>query len=90
MTTRNQPYNGHKNWTHWNVSLWLNNEEWMYHILMRAAMKAKELNAVCDKRIAIKKASWGLQASLPPKTPDGAKYSLVALQSAIKDAMEEL
>lgn len=20
-------YNGHKNWNHWNVSLWINNDE---------------------------------------------------------------
>ena len=28
MTSK--PYNGHKNWTHWNVSLWINNDEGLY------------------------------------------------------------
>ena len=23
-------YNGHKNWNHWNVSLWVNNDEGLY------------------------------------------------------------
>lgn len=22
-----KPYNGHRNWNHWNVNLWLNNSE---------------------------------------------------------------
>lgn len=22
-----KPYNGYKNWTHWNVSLWINNDD---------------------------------------------------------------
>ena len=26
-----KPYNGHKNWAHWNVSLWINNDEGLCH-----------------------------------------------------------
>lgn len=26
------PYNGHKNWNHWNVSLWINNDESIYRM----------------------------------------------------------
>jgi hypothetical protein len=25
-------YNGHKNWNHWNVSLWVNNDEGLYRM----------------------------------------------------------
>ena len=25
-------FNGHKNWNHWNVSLWINNEEPLYRM----------------------------------------------------------
>ena len=27
-------YNGHKNYNHWNVSLWINNDEWLYRLLV--------------------------------------------------------
>lgn len=25
-------YQGHKNWNHWNVSLWINNDEGLYKL----------------------------------------------------------
>ena len=30
-------YNGHKNWNHWNVSLWLYNDEAMYREMVHFA-----------------------------------------------------
>jgi hypothetical protein len=67
-------YNGHKNWTHWNVSLWLNNDEGLY----RAALDYK-------KRFGARLGSQKMLEDLPTKTPDGATYSATAIQSAMRD-----
>ena len=29
-------FNGHKNWNHWNVSLWINNDEGLYRTAQQA------------------------------------------------------
>lgn len=72
----NKEYNGHKNWTHWNVSLWLDNDESMYrHIQdiikrhLAGQVRYNTFTKVC--RI--------VQNSLPKATPDGARYSMVAI-----------
>lgn len=72
-------YNGHKNWNHWNVSLWINNDEGLYrmaHLYVRlcrgklpAAMRM--LSELHDMGIA--------------KTPDGAPYSVSSIRAAMTD-----
>ena len=65
-------YNGHKNWHHWNVSLWINNEEHLY----RAAV------SLC-RRYGKAQAARILASELPAKTPDGARYSVTAIRAAL-------
>ena len=73
-------YNGHKNWNHWNVSLWINNDEALY----RAAQSW--LRAAGGSR---KRAAKGMLYALTcegirtPRTPDGAAYSASALYHAM-------
>jgi hypothetical protein len=67
-------YNGHKNWTHWNVSLYINNEEPLY----RMALDYK-------KRYGAAVGARKLLELLPSKTPDGATYSLTAVRAALVD-----
>lgn len=67
-------YNGHKNWTHWNVALWLYNDEGVY----------QRIQDLCSK-YSINKAAAILKNELPRKTPDGASYSLVSIKAAIED-----
>jgi ABC-type glycerol-3-phosphate transport system substrate-binding protein len=66
-------YNGHKNWNHWNVSLWINNEEWMY----RLALNYIDADGSKDA------AARHLLETLPEKTPDGAPYSYSSVRAAL-------
>jgi hypothetical protein len=71
-------YNGHKNWNHWNVSLWLNNDENFYHMM-------KEFRDQSARYTASKNMlSWlhdcGMQA-----TPDGAPYSISSIRAAMTE-----
>lgn len=75
--TRGAEYNGHRNWAHWNVSLYLNNDQDLYNLL-----------GECAERYGPRAARM-LQSRLPERTPDGARYSLIALQAAITDWREE-
>lgn len=66
-------YNGHKNWNHWNVSLWVNNDAGLYNLAMD-----------CIARTATKDAAARmLVCRLDDKTPDGAPYSKSAVRAAL-------
>lgn len=71
-------YNGHKNWNHWNVSLWINNDEGLYRMALNCVKcypKAREsaarhmLTRLADDCII--------------KTPDGAPYSVSSIRAAM-------
>jgi len=66
-------YNGHKNWNHWNVALWLHNEEPLYRrmCVLMASCKTRRIAAQL------------LLEELPERTPDGAPYSLTSIQAAM-------
>ena len=65
---------GHKNWTHWNVSLWLNNDEAVYRL---AHSLASQYGIGVG---AVKMA----QAMRGEKTPDGAPYHTTAVRAAMR------
>jgi hypothetical protein len=67
-------YNGFPSWNQWNVSLWINNDEWLY----RRAMDLV-------KRHGIKRAAVFMAAELSgEKTPDGGRYNLTAIRGAMR------
>lgn len=66
-------YNGHKNWNHWNVSLWINNDAGLYNL-------AQDCIAYTDTKEA---AARLLMSRLSDKTPDGAPYSKSAVRAAL-------
>ena len=68
-------YNGHKNWAHWNVALWIGNDEGLYRLACDAVK-----TTTSRKRAALK-----LVRYLPARTPDGARYSIAAVYAALDD-----
>ncbi len=68
-------YNGHKNWAHWNVSLWIANDEGLYRLAMECLRAYR--NKTKDD------AARELLEMLPEKTPDGAKYTFTSVRAAL-------
>lgn len=76
-------YNGHKNWNHWNVSLWLNNDESLYRSMLswlKVAGGNKDRAARAFHH-ALTYADFGIPT---PKTPDGAPYSFSSIRAAMR------
>ncbi len=67
-------YNGHKNRNHWNVSLWINNDEGLYHM---AKVAIKNTN---NRQMA---ADYFLDAIGEKQTPDGVKYTKTTIRAAM-------
>lgn len=75
-----KPYNGHKNWNHCNVSLWINNDESLY----RAALQyVREFRG--NKERAAREMLAELHRSGFTKTPDGAPYSVSSIRAAMTE-----
>jgi hypothetical protein len=75
---RGSEFNGHKNWNHWNVSFWLNNDERLYKMMTY-------WRRIYNLGVAATKMRDYLQDRRMYKTPDGAPYSISAIKAAMRD-----
>lgn len=66
-------YNGHKNWNHWNVALWINNDEGLYRLAMNCIASTDTREEAAEKMLEC----------LGEKTPDGAPYSKTTIRAAM-------
>lgn len=71
-------YNGHKNWNHWNVSLWINNDEGLYHLALQSIRQTYSRQAAAHEMLEVL-----VKCSDTPKTPDGAPYSVSSIRTAM-------
>jgi dTDP-4-amino-4,6-dideoxygalactose transaminase len=81
-------YNGHKNYNHWNVSLWLNNDENLYSIARHmkrhyanARMRDNERRSVFVARQVLQR----LKDEGLTHTPDGVRYTVTTISAALRD-----
>jgi len=72
-------YNGHKNWNHWNVSLWINNDESLYRLALECVRRAPNKNDAAQEMLDY---MGGMGQA---KTPDGAPYSVTTIRAAIRE-----
>jgi hypothetical protein len=72
-------YNGHKNWNHWNVALWIGSDEGLYNL-------AKD--CIRQNRHNLKEAAESMLGALQEygltQTPDGAPYSKTTILAAMR------
>lgn len=69
-----QSYNGHKSWNHWNVSLWINNDEDLYFDAWGKVQMIGPREAAKEMMLRLN----GL------KTPDGAPYTFPTVYAALQ------
>lgn len=71
-------YNGHKNFNHWNISLWLNNDYYLYQM-----MKDHVDNCSGGKDKAAQNILDELSDMNITHTPDGVKWSKSGIRAAL-------
>jgi hypothetical protein len=72
-----KPYNGHKNWNHWNVSLWINNDDALYREALRWVARND------NKKEAAEDFHESLRYMGITHTPDGAPYTVTTIRAAM-------
>jgi hypothetical protein len=76
-------YNGHKNWNHWNVSLWLNNDEGLYRSMLSWIRSAGNKDRAANGfYYALTSGDYGSRMT---HTPDGAPYSVSSIRAAMRE-----
>jgi len=75
-------YQGHKNWNHWNVSLWISNDEGLYRLAMDYARHTGR-GYRYTKQQAAERFLEALSEAGITHTPDGAPYSVSSIRAAM-------
>ena len=71
-------YQGHKNWNHWNVSLWINNDEGLYRMAQNCVWCYRNARESAARHMLERLKDEGIT-----HTPDGAPYSVSSIRAAM-------
>lgn len=76
--SKSKPFNGHANWNHWNVSLWINNDEGLYRLAQECIKENDTRQGAAEDMLNF------LESHRNYKTPDGAPYSVTTIKAAMR------
>ncbi len=76
--SKSKPFNGFKNWNHWNVSLWINNDEGLYRMAQELVRDSENRQVAAQSMLA------ALEDMCMHKTPDGAPYSVTTIRADMR------
>ena len=71
-------YNGHKNWNHWNVALWIANDESLYSMARECIGSSPTVDAAARAMLT----EFWKRKNLA--TPDGAPYTFTTVRAALR------
>ena len=76
-------HNGHKNWNHWNVSLWINNDPGLYEMVRDRLLfgRNRGYTRLQIAEAIVKEFKEELNMT---KTPDGAPYTISSVNAAMR------
>lgn len=81
-------YQGHRSWNAWNVSLWLNNDYSLYSSIMDTFRAIKQESGSHERALRLTIRDF-MRNHARHRTPDGARYTRLAVTLAITDMVEE-
>lgn len=70
-------HNGHRNWNHWNVALWISNDEGLYRMALSHIAAANTRDGAAAEMVA------ELREMGATQTPDGAPYTKTSVRAAM-------
>ncbi len=76
-------YNGHKNWNHWNVSLWLMNTEYLYRLVCEYVRRSSTKDEAAEHILRHLQSETSATEEHPVTTPDGAPYTFTSIRAAL-------
>lgn len=71
-------YNGHKNYNHWNVHLWLTSDEGLYNTMLYFLRRSDTRHEASSDMLEY------LYAAGYTRTPDGAPYTETSIRAAMR------
>jgi hypothetical protein len=79
------PYNGHRSWNAWNVSLWIGNDEGLYNLALDCVERARKPRVNGAPHGRAYAARMFMREVGQTHTPDGARYNLTCVREAMRD-----
>lgn len=73
-----KPFNGHRSWNAWNISLWIGNDEGLYRFALECLERHDQ-----RKIPAAEEFLSAMQESGSLKTPDGAPWTVTNIARAM-------